>query len=236
MIRRIRSISSQVLLKLSNALSPEQGRTEVIEQGPKIFCIGRNKTGTTSLQKAFQDLGFKVGDQRQAEVLCDQFYFERRFGPILDYCRSAQVFQDVPFSYPYLFVLLDHYFPNSKFILTVRDSPEQWYSSLTRFHAKRWGTGGLPPTADELHNATYVRKGFAYNTVKVHGTSDGDPYNKELLIAHYERHNMNVLDYFKFRPDDLLVLNIAEKGSYQRLVRFLGVDSPFTDFTWENKT
>jgi hypothetical protein len=30
----------------------------------KIFCIGLFKTGTTSLKKAFQDLGYTVGDQR----------------------------------------------------------------------------------------------------------------------------------------------------------------------------
>ena len=37
----------------------------------KIFGIGHNKTGTTSLQKAMIDLDYIIGDQRQAE-LCDQ--------------------------------------------------------------------------------------------------------------------------------------------------------------------
>ena len=29
----------------------------------KIFCIGMNKTGTTSLETAFTDLGYKLGNQ-----------------------------------------------------------------------------------------------------------------------------------------------------------------------------
>ena len=35
----------------------------------KIFGIGRNKTGTTSLKAAMNELGFVVGRQRTAEKL-----------------------------------------------------------------------------------------------------------------------------------------------------------------------
>lgn len=204
--------------------------------GRKIFCVGRNKTGTTSLGKAFRDLGFEVGDQRTAELLYDKYYFRREFGPIIDYCHSAQVFQDVPFSCPYLFVALDQAFPGSKFILSVRRDAEQWYSSITRFHGKLWGTNGAPPTADELKAATYVRPGFAYNMVKLYGTTDADPYHKPTLMAHYEGHNADVQRYFADRPDDLLVVDLAEPGGYKRFIDFLGMPSPFTDFPWQNKT
>lgn len=203
---------------------------------PKIFCVGRNKTGTTSLKRAFQDLGYVVGDQRKAEALYDRHYFTRDFGPILRYCRSAQVFQDVPFSCPYFFVALDQAFPGSKFILSVRDSAEQWYTSVTRFHAREWGTGWDTPTAEQLRSAPYIRKGFAYNLVKLYGTTDADPYHKPTLIAHYEAHNAAVRDYFKHRPTDLLEINLAAPDSYKVFVDFLGVRSRFESFPWENKT
>lgn len=201
----------------------------------KYFCIGRNKTGTTSLEKAFKDLGFVVGNQREAEILADRYYFEGNFAPIIKYCRTAMVFQDAPFSYPETFKHLDKAYPGSKFILTVRDNPEQWYQSITRFHAKRFGNGRIP-SVEDLQNATYVRKGFMYNTVRLHGTPDSDPYNKEIMIAHYERHNQSVLEYFKDRPSDLLVINVADKGAYRKFVDFVGVQSRFEDFPWENKT
>jgi len=51
----------------------------------KFFCIGRNKTGTTSLQVAFKELGFIVGRQRPAEILYDQYYYRGEFGPIIEY-------------------------------------------------------------------------------------------------------------------------------------------------------
>lgn len=202
----------------------------------KYFCIGRNKTGTTSLKHAFQDLGFIVGSQPEAERLTMAHYFDGEFDAIIDYCRGAQVFQDVPFSYPETYKHLDKAFPGSKFILSVRDDAEQWYRSLTRFHAKRFGTDGQLPTAQQLKDATYVQPGRMYSMLRLNGTTDEDPYNKDILIANYERHNREVIEYFKDRPDDLLVINVSTPGDYLRLVEFIGVDSPFTDFPWENRT
>jgi hypothetical protein len=202
----------------------------------KVFCIGRNKTGTTSLKSAFEDLGYPVGNQRKAEILTGKYYFEGNFQPIVDYCKTAQVFQDVPFSYPETYKHLDKAYPGSKFILTVRDSPEQWYRSITRFHAKMFGKEGRIPTVEDLKNASYVWPGFMYNVVRVHGTTDDAPYDKRTMLAHYERYNREVIDYFKDRPNDLLVINIAEKGAYRKFVDFLGIDSSCNDFPWENKT
>ncbi|MFW6046624.1 MAG: sulfotransferase [Candidatus Woesearchaeota archaeon] len=104
----------------------------------KVFCVGLNKTATKSLYSAMEDLGFKVGDQRVAEKLFD-YWIRRDFKRFIRYCRKAEFFQDVPFSLPYTFIVMDQAFPGSKFILTVRDDEEQWYHSLTRFHEKLWG-------------------------------------------------------------------------------------------------
>lgn len=201
----------------------------------KYFCIGRNKTGTTSLKKAFEDLGFVVGDQREAELLADKYYFEGNFSPIVEYCRTAQVFQDVPFSWPETFKYLDKAYPGSKFILTVRDNSEQWYRSITQFHSKQYDH--IPPTVDDLKNHPYVRKGWLYNTVRIHGTPDDDPYNKEIMVAHYEKYNNDVLDYFEGRENDLLVINLAENDAYLKFCDFLGVETHGKiEFPWENRT
>lgn len=202
----------------------------------KYFCIGCNKTGTTSVSHAFRDLGFIVGRQYDAEMLSDRHYFKGEFQPIIDYCRTAQVFQDVPFSKPGTFREVDRAYPGSKFILTIRDSPEQWYRSLTSYHSKKFGQGSLP-TAAQLKEAVYRRKGMPYDNLKrMYGTPDDDLYHKETLIAAYQRHNQDVIDYFADRPQDLLVINVAEPGAYARFLSFLGVSSPLQDFPWSNKT
>ncbi len=88
----------------------------------KIFCIGRNKTGTTSLHAALIEMGIVVGRQRHAELMIGD-WSKRDFRRLISFCRTAQAFQDIPFSLPYTFQALDMAFPRSKFILTVRESP-----------------------------------------------------------------------------------------------------------------
>jgi len=231
-IRNIKNIINTIRRRLVAVKTKQQAKGKA-----KYFCIGRNKTGTTSLKRAFEDLGFFVGDQRRAEKLYDKHYFKSEFDQIVKYCESAQVFQDVPFSCPSTYKYLDRAYPGSKFILTIRNDAEQWYQSIVRFHGKSFGLNGrVPPTLEDLKNAIYVRQGFMYNTVKLHGTPDSAPYNKEVMIAHYERHNREVIEYFKDRPEDLLIINIADTSSYRKFVEFLGVQSPELNFPWENKT
>ena len=98
-----------------------------VKGNTKIFCIGANKTGTTSLKKAMDELGFVVGAQITAENLVDD-WAQRDFRRIIKYCKSAEFFQDAPFSFEFTYIVMDHAFPGSKFILTERDSPEQWYN------------------------------------------------------------------------------------------------------------
>lgn len=203
---------------------------------PKIFGVGNNKTGTTSLKVAMKNLGFKVGEQRPAERML-HYWAKRDFKPIVEYCKTAEFFQDVPFSKPFTFIALDQAFPGSKFILTVRDSPEQWYNSVTKFQTKLWGKNGKIPTKEDLMAASYVYKGWAWD-MKLYAniTPDEDIYQKDLLIKSYLEYNQNVIKYFEHRPDDLLVINVSDKGAYKTLCSFLGVKPDREDFPWENKT
>lgn len=202
---------------------------------PKIFCIGHNKTGTTSIQKALIDFGYVVGNQAKAERLIHA-YKTRNFEPIIRYCRTAEAFQDIPFSLPYLYVVLDQCFPKSKFILTVRQSADQWYESLIRFQAKRFGKGILP-NADVLRDDSYRYRGFSYDVKKiVYDTDDDNLYDRSKLIEFYNAHNGAVIDYFRFRPNDLLVLDLSTKGAYQNFCRFIGKEPLYDDFPWLNKT
>jgi len=207
-----------------------------LNQRTKYFCVGSNKTGTTSLARAFKNEGFIVGNQREAELLTED-YFKGDFKKILKYCKTAEAFQDVPFSWPDTYKKLDKNFSNAKFILTVRDSSDQWYNSVVNFHAKIFGKGKIP-NWELLKNTEYVYRGWAHEIIqKLYNlTLNDDPYDKEVLIDHYEKHNNDVLNYFKDRSEDLLVINLSEKDAYQRFCNFIGVKSDKTEFPWENKT
>lgn len=201
----------------------------------KIFCVGRNKTGTTSLKKMFEMYGFKVANQSIAERL-DKAYFKRDFQKISKYCEDAEVFQDFPFSYPETFRYMDIAFPNAKFILTIRDNPEQWYDSIKYFYTKLFAKNS-ELTSKDLEEATYVRKGWMYqNVVEAFCTPDEDPLNKEILINSYNSYNENIVQYFKKRNRKLLVINLSDSSSYVDFCNFLNIPKNFESFPWENKT
>ena len=202
---------------------------------PKIFCIGFNKTGSTSLTKFFKDHGYIVGDQIKAELLIDD-YIKRNWEPILKYCRTAQVFQDVPFSNDYLYVLLDHYFPNSKFILSERSSSEEWYRSISKFHTKLFGENGNVPTKENLNQASYRYKGYMWKSFyEKYGERSDDIYNKDHLMDVYSRRNKQIKHYFKDNSN-FFVLNVSDTDAVKSLSKFLNINPTYTNFPWENKT
>jgi len=210
--------------------------SSMITKKNKVFGIGDNKTGSTSLAAAMEDLGFVVGIEKEGTKLIKDWAV-RDFQKIIKYCHTADFFQDDPFSKPYTYVVLDQEFPNSKFILTVRDDAEQWYNSLVRHMSKKHGQNGQLPTKSDLQNSNRIHKGFMWEANRLVGvTPDNDLFNKDLLIEYYNRRNKNIIEYFKHRQQDLLILNVAEKDSLKKLSDFLNVKSDKTEFPWKNKS
>jgi len=201
----------------------------------KIFCIGLNKTGTTSIGYALKELGFKVGNEAKAKSLLDSWAI-RDFRPIIKFCKTADAFQDSPFSFPYTYVMLDHAYPGSKFILSVRDGAEQWVSSLINFHGKLWANGDVPQK-HHLQNAVNSVKGRPWKVNRLlFDTPEDDPYNREILSEFYTRHNYQIKNYFKTRSQDLLTINLANTSSYKEFCSFLNVDPIRSSFPKLNVT
>jgi hypothetical protein len=198
-------------------------RSNILKQ--KVFCIGLNKTGTTSLRAALEEIGFVPGDEARAKYL-SATWAKRDFGEIVRFCRTAEAFFDSPFSLPFTYVILDQYYPGSKFILTIRDTPEEWYNSITKYHAKLWGKGKVLPSAQDLKEAVNVYKGRPYEMNRMlFNTPEEEPYQKGPLIHFYQNHLYNVSEYFKFRQKDFIVINLKINEDYKRLCNFLGVRS-----------
>jgi len=201
----------------------------------KIFCIGANKTGTTSLENALSDFGYKMGNQQEAELLLNDYKLAN-WKPIIKFCDSAQAFQDIPFSCPYTWLILHHYFPEAKFILTVRDDSNMWYNSLVRFHSKLFADKIRIPTKEDLKNASYCYKGFVYDSMKIMWkTPDDDLYNEKILKKVYETHNDSVRHFFKNNPN-FLEINLSDESSYLKLCEFLKQKPLYNNFPHLNIT
>ena len=203
----------------------------------KIFCIGANKTGTTSLEAALNSMGYDLGNQARAEMLAEECY-EGRFERLIRFCDLHQAFQDVPFSLSDTYKVLDQAFPNSKFILTVRSSPEAWFHSMCKFQSKIFGKDGKLPTEEDLKNSNYGYRGLSYDYMKRNFNYPNTPlYEKETYIRIHEKRNQEIKDYFKDRDNQLLILNVSEEYALQKLGAYLGFKFPRDlQFPWINKT
>jgi hypothetical protein len=176
----------------------------------KIFGIGLNKTGTSSLHRALELLGYRSlhGGGLDAFERVFRAIDERK--PMLEYIDpTPDAITDV-LGITYYFYVADVQYPGSKFILTLRDMDE-WLDSRRR-HVER---------NQQMKEAGKYDGPFL--------TVDPDTWRAE-----YQRHEAIVRSYFADRPADLLAFRPAD-GDWEQLCSFLGHPVPEEPFPWENR-
>lgn len=209
----------------------------------KIFCIGFNKTGTTSLKDLFSNNGFKVAPERVFESNLNSYKFgdpSTYINMIKEDYSHCTFFQDVPFSLPNFYKSLYQEFPDSYFILSTRNTPEIWYNSLLNFHKKAFGPKYKTPWLN-----SYCYQGWMFDYIcQLHysqpntndlGSPKSDPYNKTILIESYNNHNNGVKEFFKGK-DNLIEINLSIPKDLNKLQNFLNIKFTNTSFPHSNKS
>ena len=108
----------------------------------KVFGIGLNKTGTTSLKLAFERLGFRHLSRKPRLF---KLWKNRDFEAIFDFIEAYDTFEDWP--WPLMVPeLLERYGDRAKFVLTRRRSGPVWVESLKK-HAERTNPQNNPRKA-----------------------------------------------------------------------------------------
>jgi hypothetical protein len=211
----------------------------------KVFGIGANKTGTTSLQIIFAMIGLNVAPQHEGEVYGVQT-MRGNMEPLKKYIDKYDAFQDAPFSVKTVFAQVDALFPNSKFILTHRDA-EEWYESLKAFHMKCMNISHIPTKEDikkwkYIYNS-YIEESFEQNwilNVKKNLSTLIDwslAYEKDFFIQQYQARNETVVRHFSARKNDLLVIDLTKEETTAKIIDFLNLPaSLITNMPHANKT
>jgi hypothetical protein len=176
----------------------------------KIFGIGLNKTGTTTLAQCGRILGFSCASADRD--LLEDVVLRRDFSRVRKKIEQYDLFEDWP--WPLIYKELDELFPGSKFILTVRKSAEKWLQSLENHSMK-------------THPFKHCRKlAYGYNYPHKH--------EKEHL-GFYVRHNEEVREYFRGRHEDFLELCWENGQGFAELCDFLDCEVPEMKFPHANK-
>jgi len=101
----------------------------------KVFCIGYNKTGTTSLGRSLKMLGYKNSSFNK--IVWKKYYLNNRIDKVLKYTAKFDSLDDLPWLKEEMIPILDKKFPNSKFIYLIREE-EAWKKSLNNWSYKKF--------------------------------------------------------------------------------------------------
>lgn len=128
-------------------------------------------------------------------------------------CDLHDSFENWPWALMY--EQLDDWYPDAKFILSVRKDDQTWFKSLSK-HGKRFG-----PLVDyELYIYGY-------------GVPDK---NKQAHIDYYNNHNKKIENYFADNPGKLIKVCWEQGDGWPELGRFLNRKPPQSEFPHSNKT
>ena len=166
----------------------------------KIFGLGLSRTGTTTLNETLIELGYDVVHYPSEKEL---------WGFHKDGATDIPV---IP-----VYKELDQKFPNSKFIITIRNKKD-WLDSIVPYLERKRGWN------------------MAQRQVDIRTRVYGSPFpNREQASLAYDSHNKDVLEYFWKRPNDLLVLDIIGGDSTKLLTDFLDINPIDPIFPHKNK-
>ena len=183
---------------------------------PKIFGVGLSRTGTRSLTQGLQMLGFDAIHYPGDETT----YAELSNGETeLSILKHYDALTDIT-TLPY-YQQLDQTYPGSKFVLTIRDKDGWLQSCENHWHNRpAFKDAETPEEENYLKMRQLLRAAIfgCYNFVP------------ERFFWVYDRHVREVMTYFRNRPDDLLVINIADGEGFEKLAPFLNRPIPAEPF------
>lgn len=175
----------------------------------KIIGVGLNRTGTTTLGVCLKYFGFRHTSMHQQAF---ELYQQGNMGAIMDLVAQFDSFEDWP--WPLVYREIEEAYPDSKFIMTKRKSPELWFESISRLAA--------------LTGPTEFRS-YIYG----HAMPQG---HKDEYIDVYNRHNNSVEEYFRDQPEKLLVVSWDEGAGWDELCSFLNQRVPDEPFPHVNRS
>lgn len=176
----------------------------------KVFGIGLPKTGTKTLGQCLTELGFK---HRSFDMELAALAKRNELENVMAEATRYESFEDWPWFFVYR--ELDQKFPGSKFILTLRRDTPTYIESLRKHHGR-----------EGLRRADFVKPRW-WDDVWDFQPAQWD-YQK--AAQRYENHNRAVLEYFRDRADDLLVVCWEAGDGWDKLCGFLNrrrPDKPF---------
>lgn len=172
----------------------------------KVFGIGFHRTGTTTLQTALEELGYRVTGMTETDW---NAYANGRFDLLSNTVDRFDGFRDMP--WPLMYEWLYLRYPTARFILTVRDDIA-WARSCAATYKSR-------PHA--MFPVIYGFESFAGNEARARVV--------------YHAHSDKVRKFFADKPDQFLEVDFTNNPDWKTLCAFLDEAVPSRPFPHANR-
>ena len=118
------------------------------------------------MERVLRLYGYSMPNQQEQEARLTRQVFSTNYEEFKCFVAKYDAFQDLPFSQEQTYVVADALFPNSRFILTERDS-EQWFLSMSTFTKKLFKIDQLEKTEEDLFTKfRYLFPGYLHSNHK----------------------------------------------------------------------
>lgn len=213
----------------------------------KLICVGLNKTGTSSLARSLKNIGLITwadGRPKHSLDFSNYSFSNQSIGVSIDLIEKTEVdfFQDIPFSCPGVSERIINIFPQSKYVLTVRESVDKWVNSVKNFWKPYFKNNEFVPNAINGVEQYYYDKGHVLKLsylLSMFETWELDKYEgniDEKLTQVYINHNNSVRSVLKSNNCDWIEIDVSKKGEFKKLTDWLKIENQEEDFVWINKT
>jgi hypothetical protein len=227
--------------RCANSLDAIISEQKVKKKSRKIFVVGNNKTGTTSLQKFLNSIGYHVAPQRPAvRMYIKHLAEETNIWPDLSlFIEKYDGFQDLPFADKNLLKQLVKHYPKALFIYSMRDS-FAWYNSFLKHHSRIfkfqvfddggvWTPSNQQQMIQNLKNSKLVEED-ALSIGEIHMLRFGleneeELFDREIYMRHHANHEKNALKILR-EKSHLLIDVTRDTRIEMKICDFLGIEPP----------
>lgn len=233
LLQKLVGLTGYKLVQIKAYERRNAGVRQQADGSPKVFGIGYNKTGSSTLEAVFRHYGLRAPKQLDQERLLAGLPFNGEFSTLRAFIEDYDAFQDFPFSQFETYVACDVLFPGSKFILTIRD-PDAWFKSYESYYRAEYNLND----SKVLSEASFLDKDLYLFRNYVHGTmrqtvmtvqnNQAVPdwslaFDPDYFKSLYCARNDAIIRYFSGRPGALLVVDLTQEKDTRKIVAFLGL-------------
>tara|TARA_R110002020_G_scaffold268819_3_gene484100 strand:- start:40643 stop:41281 length:639 start_codon:yes stop_codon:yes gene_type:complete len=194
-----------------------------------IFCLGWNRTGTRTFDQCLRLFNIKSAHWPGVKHLCAA-WAEKNWSRFKHFVVTSpfDAFSDAPWCFPEVYRHLDDFFPNAKFVLTIRDE-DKWissYKNLYERHVENHSNLTEIPLISNTEEYGWIHPIIFEGCRIITG-------NEKIYKRIFNKHNDEVISHFQHRPEKLLVIDWEKNGSsWDTLAAFLEKDIPEQNFPW----